>query len=173
MFSFDDGINTFYSGFRTKVGNVFSHAYMGRRVNDGAVLDFSGTYYATLNHIENGGSVLDMDVDELMEVLCKGDSDEIYEITISPDILNCINCDNIQWSVNELLIATYYGHILYIDDTKNRYIKLTHKITFKEYIVNLDETNDSQCQEDIDIDKNEFDMLLRGEDISSKSTMCD
>ena len=164
MFSFDDEINTFYNGFRTN--------YMARRVNSGTVLDFSGTYYATLNHIENGGSVSDMDVDELMEILCKGDSDEIYEITISPDILNCINC-SVRWEIDELLLVTFFGHVLYIDNTQNKYIKLTHRITCKEYIINFDETNDSQYQENVDIDKNEFDMLLRGEDVSSKSTICD
>lgn len=140
---------------------------MTRRVNSGTVLDFTGTYYSTLNHIENGGSVSDMDVDELLEILCRGDNDEIYEIIISPDILNCINC-SVQWNINESLIATYFGHILYIDSTQNRCIKLTHKITLKEYIISLNGTNDTQYKEDVDIDKNEFDMLLAGGDASLK-----
>lgn len=169
MFSFNDEINTFYNGFKTKVDNVFSHSFMAKRMNDGTVLDFSDTYYSTLNYIESGGSMSDMDVEELLEILCRGDNGEIYEITISPDILNCINC-NVQYNIDELLIAIYFGHILYIDNTQNRYIKLTHKITLKEYIINLNETNDSQYKEDVDIDKNEFDMLLTGDNVLSKQS---
>lgn len=129
------------------------------------VVDLSAAYRSIMDRIRGNNFKLDIDIDELLEVLCRGDRSEILEIVISPDILNCIDCYNvynIEYSMEGSVQCTYYGHNLYIDGRKNKYIKIINKFDGEEHIINFSDINNDNGQEDVDINESEFEALLSG-----------
>lgn len=126
------------------------------------VAGFSYAYRSIMDRIRSNNFKLDIDIDELLEVLCRGDSSGTLEIVISPDILNCIDCYNIACSIEGLVQCTYYGHNLYIDGRKNKYIKIINKFDGEEHIINFSDINNDNGQEDVDINESEFEALLSG-----------
>lgn len=122
------------------------------------VVDLSTAYRSIMDRIRGNNFKLDIDIDELLEVLCRGDRSEILEIVISLDILNCIDSYNIEYSMEGSVQCTYYGHNLYIDGRKNKYLKIINKFDGEEHIINFSDINND----------NEFETLLFGGDTSLK-----